>query len=421
MRIQTTVLAVTCLLAACATESALDSSLGYLDEGDQEQAFARLDAEREQQLATNGTVDAQLDAAWRRLRVSHLVHAAREAIYADQEDAALSKLDEVAMLDAENKTAAELRARAHRKLANRALLHGQECLARRELDKAVAWFNEALRHQPGFPKAEEGMAAVRVAVSNLHEQAQQQFLEAIRKLPEFRFNEVDWHAAIAMQRDPTRKDAEDVRQRALREKAQIQRERAEQSQKLEAYGAALLGYRAARDLWPQMPGIDDAVAQMQREVQAQWRTESAALLIRADRLVEARKLLQEAFELSTCERGTINELQFEARKREAMHAYDQARDLELQGKKAESLAAFAALAQDWPDGLVDEKTRIGALRSDIQAAEKAFAEGEAAEQAQDPKAALEHYRAAATYYADYKDTRARIERLRAAQSDRSGS
>jgi hypothetical protein len=79
--------------------------------------------------------------------------------------------------------------------------------------------------------------------------------------------------------------------------------------------------------------------------------------------------------------------------------------------KAEAMAAFAALAVDWPDGLLDEQTRIGALQSDIAGAERAYAEAEAAEQKGELALALDLFKTAQTYYARYRDVAARVERL----------
>jgi hypothetical protein len=248
-------------------------------------------------------------------------------------------------------------------------------------------------------------------VSRLHGQAQQQFLEAIRKLPQFRFPEVEWHASAALTRDKSREDAAKLQSRAERELANSARSRGDVNRDEKNYGAALMEYRAARRMWSDLPGIDDDIAHMQTEVEVVGMTERAQLKIKSGKLDEASKLLDEAFEKSTLERGTINELRYAIRRRAGEDAYQAARDFELQGFKAEALAGFKTVAADWPNGLFDEQTRIGALASDIEAAEKAFAEGEAAEAAGKPADALEHYKAAQTFYAKFRDVGDRIARL----------
>jgi tetratricopeptide (TPR) repeat protein len=406
------------LVAACGTQSVLDSSDEYMRVGQVRFAYSEVDSARTAQQAA-GSVDPALEARWRHLRTLYMIDLGRQEIYADNESKGLEHLAEALTLEADNREAMDLVRRANRKMAVRATRQGQDHLAKNELEAALTAFGEALGFLPGYKPAVEGIASVRAAVGRMHREAQEQFLEAIRKLPQLRYFEVDWHASVAIARDPTRNDAEDVRDRALRQLAESARAEAKRSEEAGSYGAALMCYRSARDLWPEMPGIRENIEQMQREVEAQWRIERAALSIRSNKLAEARQLLAEAFELSSLERAAISELQLETRKQEGRLTYQSARDMELQGMKAEALAAFESLSKDWPDGLVDEKTRIGALRSDIEGAEKAFTAGESAEAAGDLPAALKHYREAEIYYAGYRDVAARVARLTAAV-DRSG-
>jgi tetratricopeptide (TPR) repeat protein len=412
--------ALVCSLVACgcATQSVLDTSEEYLSEGNVRFAYMEVDQARSLQQAS-GTVDAELEERWRGLRVLYLIELGRDEVYADREPAALELLEEALALDPGNRQAREITQRARRKLAVRATRRGQEALAKNELEKALVAFDEALGYVPEYKEAVEGTAGVRKAVARMHKEAQEQFLEAIRKLPQFRYFEVDWHASVAIARDPSRTDAEGVREKAVRQLAEAARDSGKRSEQAGSYGAALLGYRSARDLWPQLPGIGESIEHMQREVDAQQRIERAALSIRGNKLAEARQLLAEAFELSSLERATISELQLETRKQEGRLLYQSARDLELQGMKSEALAAYESLSKDWPDGLLDEKTRIGALRSDIAGAEKAFAAGEAAEAAGDLPGALKSYREAEIYYSSYRDVAARVARI-AAAIERSG-
>jgi tetratricopeptide (TPR) repeat protein len=400
--------------AACGTQSHLEASDDYMREGLIRFAYREVENERSAQMAAGGHVDPEVEARWRELRLLYLQEVARQDIYADHELAALDHLAAAAELDPENKETRSLRDRAKLKLAVRATGEGQSQLAKGEMAAALQSFGAALQHWPGYPPALRGTEAVKQSVARLHEVAQQQFLEAIRKMPELRFFEVDWHTSAAIARDPSREDAEELRQRATHELALASQNEALRSQESGSYGAALMGYRSARDLWPDLPGIGERIEHMQREVEAQWRIERAALAIRGQRVEEARKLLAEAATMSSLEQATISELLLEARKQEGRIKHAAARDLELQGKKAEALALFVEVSVEWPDGLLDEKTRIGALQSDIEGAEKAFAEGEAAEEAKDLPAALKHYREAATYYAKYRDVAERVARLAAA-------
>jgi tetratricopeptide (TPR) repeat protein len=269
--------------------------------------------------------------------------------------------------------------------------------------------------------AQEGIQRVREAVARLHDKAQRQFVEAIRKYPEFRYWEVDWHAGIALSSDPARKDAMQIKTKAQRELAEKHVANGTTSEQAGAYGAALMQFREARRLYPDLPGIDQRIASMETEVKAQRLLERATIEIMSKDFAAARKNMQAAFDLSVLERGTISEMMLDAKRREGQVEYWLARDFELQNQKAEALAAFEVLAAKWPDGLEDEKTRIGALRSDIDNATKELAAGEAAEARGELKEALGHYVTAETFYPGWKDLRERIERLRKALAPPGGS
>jgi tetratricopeptide (TPR) repeat protein len=305
-------------------------------------------------------------------------------------------------------------------LAKREVAAGGEHLAKRDFAQAMASFRRALAYKPGYTPAMEGEAKVQDTVSRLHGEAQSQFLDAVRKLPEFRYLEVDWHAQAAISRNPARADAEDLKRRALREIAQDARERGDASRSAKNYGAALMEYRTAQGVFAGMPGIVDSIAEMERELQAQAKMEQSQMEVQAERFDRAAALLEEAQALSLLEQATISELRLDCRKRQGLVSYKVARDLELQGLKQEALAAFERLLADWPEGLDDEKTRIESLRLDIQAAEVAYAAGVEAEQKGELAVALEHFKTARTYYAKLRDVATRIAAIEAKMAPPAG-
>lgn len=410
-----------CLCAAgCFANSAIDRSREYLAEGYVMQAFEELDQERTRQIQEDGKADESLEAEWARVRFLHLIARGRQEIYLDRELIGIATLQEALQLRPQDPECLSLVDRARVKLAKREVASGMDFLAKREFEQAIAAFRRAQGFKPGYEPAAEGEAKVRDSVARLHGEAQRQFLDAVRKLPEFRYPEVDWHAQAAITRDPSRADAAEVKRRAMHEIAQEARERGDASRLAKNYGAALMEYRTASGIWTDMPGVADAIAEMQRELQAQAKMEQAQLEAQAERFEKAAALLEEAQALSVLEQATINELRVECRKRRGMVAYRVARDLELQGLKQEALTAFDKMMQEWPEGLDDEKTRMDALRVDISAAESAYAAGDAAEQRGEFANALEQFKTARTYYAKYRDVAARIAAVEAKMAPPAG-
>ncbi|HEX6810329.1 MAG TPA: hypothetical protein VF384_01785 [Planctomycetota bacterium] len=402
------------LLAACSTQSVIESSREFSERGDYRNAFKILDEARQDQMRNGGTVSAQLEAAHHQAWLEWLLVRARQHIFAEQEDKALDDLATLMEADPDYPEARTLKDRALYKKALRLAKKGDENLQRKELEKALVSFVQSEQTLPGFLPAKEGIQAVKEALERLSKRAQDEFLEAVRKLPEYRFVEVLWHADRVKGNDPTRDDAVLLRKQSLREIALRTFAKARECEEEGKFGAALLEYRSAQGLDPTLPGVAEEVAQMEREVQAGILVEKAQKDMRTGAFARARETLDQAFEMSVITRARISETMIECRRLEGESRYQAARDLEVLGKKSDALAAFEALSKDWPDGFSDEKARIDGLKYDVESAQKEWTEAEAAEGAADLPKALEHYKNSERFYKGMKDGAARIERIQAA-------
>lgn len=402
------------LLSACGTNSAIERSQHMARLGDHERAFLVLDEALEAERQAGDTPSPELEEAHRIAFLRHLRERARAHIFAEREDAALADLATLEQLAPGYPGAEKLRERAIYKKAVDAVQQGDEHLLRKDLESALASYLKAAALLPDFPPALEGSERVRLALAGLSARAQSQFLEAVRKLPEFRFVEVRWHSEIALANQPDRKDAEKLQSRAQHEIALATLERGRDCLRKDQFGAALIEFKAARRIDPELPGIDDQIAQVEREVEALKLMEQAQIAMRTERFELARERLGKAFEMSTQSRGGISELMMQTRRLEGEVRYREARDLEILGRKSEALAAFQALAKEWPEGFSDEAARVEGLSLDIDTAAAEWAAAEAAEQAGDAAGALLHYETALQFYPGWKDGAARIERLKAA-------
>jgi hypothetical protein len=401
------------LLAACATQSTIQTSQDYARVGDYARAYDELEELYRAQSAGGGEVDPALVAALRQARMEYLYDLSQAKIFQEKEDEALIHLAELAAMASDYPGLSSLMARANHKKAMRMALRGDEALVRKDYALALGWYLDSRKVEPGLAAAEEGIDSVRKATERLSTRAQEQFLEAVRKLPEFRFIEVQWHAANVVHNAPNRTEAKQLRERASRANAQDAMDKGKENERAGQYGAALQEYKAARELDKALPGIDEAINGVTRELDALLLVDHAQRAMRNGEFDLAREHLGKAFELSVMARNDIGEMVAQTRKMEGERRYQQARDLEVLGKKAESLAAFEALAKDWPDGLSDEKARIDGLRVDIEGAAKEWAEAEAAEAAGDLPKALEHFQNSERFYAGWKDGKDRIAKLKA--------
>lgn len=400
------------LLAACGTHSAIERSQQHAQIGAYERAYLVLEeARREEQLA-GGTPDEELSLAYQEARLKWVSERARLAIFGEREDDALADLMLLEELYPAHPEIADLKQRALEKKAMRSVDRGDTFLLHKNLPDALAAYLDGEKILPGFPPAVEGSRKVGEALAKLSARAQLQFLEAVRKVPEFRFVEVRWHALNASTNDPKREDAKALEGRAQHEMAMRAQERGRECLKDRQFGAALLEFKAAQKLDAQLPGVAEDVEHAKKEFEAFGLMESAQKLMRSRHFDLAREQLGKAFELSTVSREEIAKLVTDTRRLEGESRYQAARDLEILGKKSEALAAFEALDKEWPEGLSDEKVRIEGLRLDIATAETEWAAAEAAEAAGNDVEALRHYETALQFYPGWKDGEDRIAKLR---------
>ncbi|MCK5944759.1 MAG: hypothetical protein KAI24_22410 [Planctomycetes bacterium] len=416
------------LLAGCGTSSVIEKSRAFERRGYYQHAFEALDAEYQRQQA-DGEVSEALAKEHERMKLEALRDAAQTLIFREREDEALRVLDRLEKLDPDFRDLDKLRKHAYRKQAKALVLRGDEMLSQREFQQAMELYLESQRIVPGFEIANEGIERVKEELARMDAVAQAQFLQAVRKYPEFRHIEVAWHADSVLRNTPDPEDERRDNAQRLRNLARLERARNKFAEAKECeldnkFGAALVLYRQAQMLDAELEGVQEAVDKMKSELAALGLIESAQLTMRNGDFNKAQAMLEEAFTQSTLSRGAISELMIQNRRLKAEAEYRAARDLEVMGKKQEALAAFEALAEKWPDGFEDEAARIAALRVDIDGAKTEWQAAVDAEAAGDLEKALDHYINAERFYERWRDGEAHIERLQkaiAAKAEAAGS
>jgi hypothetical protein len=396
-------------LVGCETSSSvIDESRDYAKVGNYYLAYKLLEGARDP-----NHPDAELDTALQAARLDYLISLAQGDIFSEHEDLALEKLNQALAIAPGNKVVKDLIQRAHLKQARRQTQKGTDFLSDGDLQNALLAFTAAEQAVPGFKPAVAGKLSVQVTFNSMHLKAQQHFLEALRQFPELHWVQVQWHTTTALENDPSRNDARDLRERAQRKIAEQSFQGAQAAEKNRQYGAALMEYRSVRDMQPDYPSIDAHIAEMQREVEAQHLVDSALMKMLRGNFGEALKVLKQAFDTTSLEKASISEAILRTRKRQGELAYQHAKDLELQNKKEEALSAYKAVAAQWPDGLKDEKVRIENLQSDVDHALQAWKAAEEAEKNGDVKAAIQNYETAAIYYPGWQDVDQRLAKLKA--------
>jgi len=415
------------LLAGCATSSVIEQSRAFERRGDWQHAFEVLDEEYVRQMESGG-VSAALEREHDRIKLEALRDRAQTLIFREREDDALRLLDRLVKMSPEFKPREiqRLRDHAHHKQAKALVHRGDTLLSQREFQEAMKMYLESQRIVPGFGTADDGIKRVKDELARMDAVAQAQFLQAVRKYPEFRHIEVAWHAESVLRHTPDPEDERRDNAKRLRDEARIERARAKfdaakACELKDKFGAALVLYRQAQKLDAELPNVQEAIDKMTSELAALGLIESAQLVMRNGDFTKAKEMLDEAFAQSTLSRGAISELMIQNRKLEGEAEFRAARDFEVMGKKAEALAAFEALAKKWPDGFEDEAARIDALRIDIEGAETEWQAAVDAEAAGDLEKALDHFINAESYYEQWRDGEVHIERLKKAIAEKAGA
>lgn len=406
------------LLAGCATNSVIERSRQMASLGDYKHAYEEISVELDRQLAA-GEVAADVAELHSQLKLEWMRDRAQAMIFAEQEDNALKLLDQLEELAPTYSGTKPLRIAATIKKAGRIVERANEQLNRKEFTAAMEGYLQSQELIPGFEPAEEGIERVGEVLARMSIRAQQQMLQAWRKYPDFRHKEVAWHAASVLRNTPDLNDvkrdsAKKLAKNANHESALSKYQEARNCELANQFGAAMMLYRRALQLDPELVAASDAIASMEKELMAIGLLDRAQIAMRNERFVIANELLQEALDVSTLLRAEINDLMMQSRKLHGQMDYQKALDLEVMGKKAEALAAFEALTKVWPDGLEDEEARIVGLTIDVESAKAEWAAATKAEAEGKLEEALDHYLTVERFYAEWRDGEVHAERLRKA-------
>ena len=413
------------LLASCSTTSFSEQISRAERRGNWERAYALIHKEYQQLRDDGQEVPEPLAQEHERLRREYMRDRAQSLIFRERQDEAVKLLDELESLDPGFRDLEELRYHAELKQAEALAVAGDRLLSEREYQLAMEKYLESHSISEDCGLATAGMERVKEELARMDEVAQRQFLQAVRKYPEFRHVEVAWHAEAVIRNSPDmeserRVSAQRLRTEARAERARATFEQAEACAKIDKFGAALVLYRQVLEFDPEFEGAAAAIEQMDSELEALGLIESAQLVMRNGDFVKARALLDQAFEKSELSRGAISELMIESRRLEGQAEYRAARDFEVMGKKAEALSAFEALSAKWSEGFEDEAARADALRVDIEGAQSEWQDAVDAEAAGDLEKALDHFINSARFYEKWRDAPAQIKRLKEALAEKPG-
>lgn len=388
-------------------DTAIQRSETYARQGNAYQAYLEIAEARRR----NGG-DQELERLFWQRRLEYLLARGRELVFLEREVQAIASLEKALALDPQNRVARRWIQRAKQKLAKRAVKEGESQRSQGHLEKALLRFREALSYVPEHPGAVAGIETVNKFYRERYDEASEHYVKGSRARAEDLIKQSKYHHGIASDKDPSMQRAKEGKEEAARQLAKARYERAKAMEEKSYFGAALMEYEAVRKVLPEAEGLQERIAAMQREVKAERIRREAEMAMRKQDYDAAKKMLNEAYELTTAQRADISGLLLDNRRRRYEELYRKARDLELEYKFEAALEGYKAIDKAWSSGFLDVKARIETLKNAIEQAQASMAEGQKHEKAGDLKGAVELYEEALAIYPGYKGLDERVKELR---------
>lgn len=395
-------------LGACAGVSRPEDSVqALLSRGDLTRAYWVL-----QDLVDANPEDAELRRQLAELRSAYYLREGQEKVFADDDWGAVEDFERVLLGDPGNIAATQWKQKALRKLAERAVVAGDDARARGKLEEALKQYHLAETYVPGHPEAARGTRLVSQVFTARREKGQDSYVKGMRAQAGGYFEQTQYHMQVALDNDPSLTAAEERSLVARRQLAEARLAQARVAEERGLYETALREYRRVATDFPDLAfDLEAKVVAMQREVDAGAKLSQGTLLARRGDFAAARPLLEQAYEASTAQRVRISEQLVALREADLDRRYTAALDLELDYRYDDALIAFRSIDANWP-GQLDVRTRIQNLESALELAREAQIKGESAAAAGDIDAAISAYREALTYVPKFGDLATRIETLK---------
>ncbi|HHI79826.1 MAG TPA: tetratricopeptide repeat protein [Planctomycetes bacterium] len=386
---------------------------------DQELRLGRFDLayqELRKGLAQNPRSEALLSLE-KPLRVRALISRAQDLLFQDRPEEALPLLARAQTLDPSYRPTQVWLAKAREKLAKVKVAEGTDFLQRGKLEKALASYQRALSVKGADPEALQGLRAVSEIFAKRREKAKDHYRLALRAMEREDFDSARYHAAIALEQDPSLREAKLLIERADIALAEGARKHAEDLALEKRWAAAATAMVKAAEL-AEEAGLPWASKARQEalayadEAKGNQLLDEASILIEKKQFDKAEELVQQAKTFCKRDLLPLNEILVDLRVKRASELAREAEDLRREGKLEEMLSVFETLEKMEPEGLWKDKATQ--LRDRIQRARDLYQKALSLEKEGKLAKALPLLRECVALYPGFRDVAARYRRVLAA-------
>lgn len=277
-----------------------------------------------------------------------------------------------------------------------------------DFDGAARLYREAVDLWPEDEFARDGLERIEMLAAWRKERGADYYNSGIRDLRDLRMAEAlrSFRAAVDfLAEDPAAvARAKEVLRMQAEERVQLADGLIEDG----LFHAAAAELRHARILLDDLPGIDERIEAIEREVDVRERIGESARMLLREEADEAIALLEELLATTELQTEQVEEALAEARNARLDGLYERALELERDFHFADAIDAYDHLLDEAGDFHKDAISRRRTLASYIELAEELYGEYEAA---QDDDARLDALRKIELFWPTYRDVPERIAEL----------
>jgi len=353
--------------------------------------------------------DPSMLEVYRLAYVASLLEKGRRATFADDDLVALGIFERALEFAPQSPQAAVWLAKTHGKLAERWLEHALEKHALSDLVAAEFGYGMALEHCPGHAGALRGLMEVTIQINYRKTRASDYYADGVRLFRDYWLDPA--HRSFA-----TTIKYEGKHARATRRLGEVERQLAAQrvfvAHGLEErgfYSAARGEYRLAVEIDPDNEEAAEGRARAGNEAQAAEMMRKAEMYVLKGEFEKAREQSAAGRAITVVQGEYLDGLDQRIDEAVTDVAYMRALSLEKDYRYPEAIEAYGAVLEE-QDYFKDARARKQTLEAYVRDSARYYDLGEAET---DPVVQLQHFRAAADTWPEYRDVQDKIKALEA--------
>lgn len=386
----------------CSTSRELGEIEVLIRAGDFDAAVARA-----AELHADDPEDEELARGHRRATVAWLLERGRRATFQENDEEALAYFNEAYHLTPGNPVVRDWIVKTSVKLSDRWLDRAHDLEAQGELTAAREAFERAIGYTPDSPQAIGGAARMLVVENYRRGLGEQYYQDGVRRLREALLLQARQNFSYTTKYIPGDERAAD---RTRRVRRQLAGERLAVALNFEAqnlFPAARTEYRIVLLLDPGNPEAEEGLTRAEREGRALAKLELADMLVRKNRLDEARAALDEGLALTEAQVEEFELKRIDIEENALRKLYERGLDHESDFLYEDAVAVYAEILER-ADYFEDTIARKETLEEYIRLAAELYERLLAVQTEEDQ---LDILLQIETFWPEYRDVDERLRRL----------